>query len=63
VLKADWSGPDIDPKLADFCRHCGIHVVPRRPGETGQLNAPFAIWQRVRDSNPCTGLERAEVSR
>ena len=31
VLKADWYDPDINPKLADFCRHYGIHVVPCRP--------------------------------
>src|SRR6202140_4083014 len=32
VLKADWFDPEINPKLADFCRHYGIHVVPCRPG-------------------------------
>jgi hypothetical protein len=34
VLKADWFDPEINPKLADFCRHYGMHVVPRRPRET-----------------------------
>jgi hypothetical protein len=28
VLKADWFDPEINPKLADFCRHYGMHVVP-----------------------------------
>jgi transposase len=32
VLKADWFDPEINPKLADFCRHYSIHVVPCRPG-------------------------------
>jgi transposase len=31
VLKADWFDPEVNPKLADFCRHYGIHVVPCRP--------------------------------
>jgi transposase len=31
VLKADWFDPDINPKLADFCRHYRMHVVPCRP--------------------------------
>ena len=29
------------------------------PERNQPLSTPFAIWQRVRDSNPCTGLERA----
>jgi transposase len=33
VLKADWFDPEINPKLADFCRHYGMHVVPCRPGK------------------------------
>jgi hypothetical protein len=32
VLKADWFDPEINPKLADFCRHYGMHVVQCRPG-------------------------------
>jgi Integrase core domain len=32
VLKADWFDPEINPKLADFCRQYGMHVVPCRPG-------------------------------
>jgi transposase len=31
VLKADWFDPEINPRLADFCRHYGLHVVPCRP--------------------------------
>jgi transposase len=31
VLKADWFDPELNPKLADFCRHYGMHVVPCRP--------------------------------
>ena len=31
VLKADWYDPEINPKLADFCRHYGLHVTPCRP--------------------------------
>jgi hypothetical protein len=30
VLKADWFDPEINPKLADFCRHYGMHVMPCR---------------------------------
>ena len=31
VLKADWFDPQINPKLADFCRHYHIHAMPCRP--------------------------------
>jgi transposase len=31
VIKADWHDPEINPKLADFCRHYGMHVMPCRP--------------------------------
>jgi Mu transposase-like protein len=31
VLKADWFDPEINPKLANFCRHYRIHVMPCRP--------------------------------
>lgn len=31
VLKADWFDPEINPKLAEFCRHYGTHVLPCRP--------------------------------
>ena len=33
IRNADWFDPDINPKLADFCRHYGMHVVPCRPGK------------------------------
>jgi transposase len=32
VLQADWFDPEINPKMADFCRHYGMNVVPCRPG-------------------------------
>lgn len=31
VLQADWFDPEINPKLADFCRHYGTVVLPTRP--------------------------------
>lgn len=31
VIKADWYDPEINPKLADFCRHYGVSVMPCRP--------------------------------
>jgi transposase len=31
VIKADWHDPAINPKLAEFCRHYGVSVVPCRP--------------------------------
>jgi transposase len=31
VTKADWYDPEIHPKLAEFCRHYGMHVMPCRP--------------------------------
>ena len=31
VTKADWHDPEINPKLADFCRHYEMHVMPCRP--------------------------------
>jgi transposase len=31
VLRADWFDPEINPKLAEFCRHYGTHVMPCRP--------------------------------
>jgi hypothetical protein len=31
VLKADWFDPEINPKLADFCRHYRLNVMPCRP--------------------------------
>ena len=33
VLKADWFDPEINPKLADFCRHYRINVMPCRPNK------------------------------
>jgi transposase len=31
VLHADWFDPDLNPKLAEFCRHYGTHTMPCRP--------------------------------
>ena len=31
VLHADWFDPELNPKLADFCRHYGTVVLPTRP--------------------------------
>jgi transposase len=31
VIKPDWFDPQLNPKLAEFCRHYGIHVTPCRP--------------------------------
>jgi transposase len=30
VLQADWFDPDLNPKLAEFCRHYGMHTMPCR---------------------------------
>ena len=32
VSNADWFDPELNPKLADFCRHYGTFIVPTRPG-------------------------------
>jgi transposase len=32
VLQADWHDPEINPKMADFCRFYSISVMPCRPG-------------------------------
>ena len=31
MLKADWIDPEINPKLANYCRHYGMHAMPCRP--------------------------------
>jgi hypothetical protein len=31
VTRADWYDPEINPKLAEFCRHYGMSVLPCRP--------------------------------
>ncbi|MGI8604718.1 MAG: hypothetical protein ACR2OZ_17240 [Verrucomicrobiales bacterium] len=31
VLRADWFDPEINPKLAEFCRHYKMNVLPCRP--------------------------------
>ena len=32
VIRADWYDPEVNPKLADFCRHYGITPMPCRAG-------------------------------
>lgn len=32
VLRADWYDPELNPKLAEFCRHYGTVILPTRPG-------------------------------
>ena len=39
-IKADWFDPQINPRLADFCRHYRIHVMsccPRMPQHKGKV--------------------------
>jgi transposase len=31
VIKADWFDPELNPKLAEFCRHYGTIVLPTKP--------------------------------
>lgn len=31
VTRADWYDPDINPKVAEFCRHYGTVIMPTRP--------------------------------
>jgi transposase len=31
VVRADWFDPEINPRLAEFCRHYGMSVLPCRP--------------------------------
>jgi len=31
VKRADWHDPELSPKFAAFCRHCGTVAVPTRP--------------------------------
>lgn len=31
ILSADWFDPEVNPKLAEFCRHYGLQVFPCRP--------------------------------
>jgi transposase len=40
VVKADWYDPEINPKLAEFCRHYGLCVMPcraRTPQHKGKV--------------------------
>jgi transposase len=31
ILQADWFDPEVNPKLAQFCQHYGMNVLPCRP--------------------------------
>src|ERR1039458_6664076 len=31
VTRADWHGPEINPKVEEFCRHYGTVMMPTRP--------------------------------
>lgn len=31
VTKADWFDPELNPKVADFCRHYGVVILPTKP--------------------------------
>jgi transposase len=31
VTKADWYDPDINPKMREFCEHCGTVLLPTKP--------------------------------
>jgi hypothetical protein len=31
VTRADWYDPEINPKVAEFCRHYGTVIMPTRP--------------------------------
>ena len=40
VLRADWHDPEINPKVAEFCRHYRMHVLPcraRMPQHKGKV--------------------------
>lgn len=42
VSRADWYEPDLNPKLASFCRHYGVAILParpRRPQDKGKIEA------------------------
>jgi transposase len=46
IRNADRFDPDINPKLADFCRHYGMHVVPCRAGKPEHARSSLicALW-------------------
>ena len=50
VLKADWFDPQINPKLADFCRHYGLHVMPCRPNRPQHKGKVERAVAYVRDN-------------
>ena len=49
VLQADWFDPELNPKLAEFCRHYGIHVMPCRaatPQHKGKVERGVAYVRK-----------------
>jgi hypothetical protein len=47
VLKADWFDPEINPKLADFCRHYGLNVMPCRPAKPQHNRKKWLLLNRL----------------
>jgi len=48
VLKADWFDPELNPRLADFCRHYGtivLHTKPGTPRHKGKVERGVAYVQ------------------
>lgn len=49
VLKADWFDPELNPKLAEFCRHYGMHATPCRaatPQHKGKVERGVAYVRK-----------------
>jgi len=48
VLKADWYDPELNPKVADFCRHYGTVLLPTRsytPRHKGKIESGIGYAQ------------------
>jgi transposase len=61
VIKADWYDPEINPKLADFCRYYGITPMPCRaytPQHKGKVERGVGYAK----SNALKGLRFASLS-
>jgi transposase len=58
VRNADWFDPDINPKLADFCRHYGMHVLPCRPGRPDPAVEIVEEIRALRTTKPECWLRR-----
>ena len=55
---ADWFDPDINPKLADFCRHYGMYVLPCRPGRPDPAVEIVEEIRALRTTKPECWLRR-----